>query len=102
MKTLTLSVRLAADEVDGLDSAAAAAGLDRSALLKQFLRRGFAEYRFEQACTAYRQHDVSLSRAAEMAGLSLYDFLLRLPEAGLELNLTPTDLRQELAAGADA
>jgi hypothetical protein len=49
MKTLTLSVRLAAEEVDGLDSAAAAAGVDRSALLKQFLRRGFAEYRISVA-----------------------------------------------------
>jgi predicted HTH domain antitoxin len=102
MKTLTLSVRLAGDEVDGLDAAAAAAGLDRSALLKQFVRRGFAQHRFETACAAYRQRDVSLSRAAEMAGLSLYDFLLRLPEAGLELSLTPADLRQELAAGVDA
>jgi len=102
MKTLTLSVRLAADEVEGLDQAAAESGLDRSALLKQFLRRGYAQYRFDAACAAYRRRAVSLSRAAEMAGIGVYDFLLRLPEAGLELHLTPEDLRQELAEGPEA
>lgn len=101
MRTLTLSVRLAPDEVEGLDAAASAAGLDRSALLKQFVRHGFARHRFDAACAAYREHAVSLSRAAEMAGLELYDFLLRVPDVGLELNLTPEDLRQELAEGAE-
>lgn len=97
MKTMTLSVRLDADEVRLLDQVAARDGLDRSAMLKRFLRRGYADYRYETACTAYRRGEVSLSRAAEMAGLSLLDFLARFPDAGLELNLTPDDLRRELA-----
>ena len=97
MKTMTLSVRLDADEVRLLDQVAARDGLDRSAMLKRFLRRGYADYRFETACIAYRHGEVSLSRAAEMAGLNLLDFLARFPDAGLELNLTPDDLRRELA-----
>lgn len=97
MKTMTLSVRLDADEVRLLDQVAARDGLDRSAMLKRFLRRGYADYRYEKACTAYRRGEVSLSRAAEMAGLNLLDFLARFPDVGLELNLTPDDLRRELA-----
>ena len=98
MKTMTLSLRLNADEVKLLDEAADHDGLDRSSLLKRLLRRGYADYRFEAACDAYRRSEVTLSRAAEMAGVSLYDLLTRLQANGLQLNLTPDDLRRELAS----
>ena len=96
MKTMTLSLRLSSDEVRSLDEAAEHDGLDRSALLKRLLRRGYADYRMETACDAYRRGEVSLSRAAEMAGVSLYDLLGHLPVAGAQMNLTAGDLRQEL------
>ena len=98
MKTMTLSLRMEADEVRMLDEAAARDGLDRASLLKRLLRRGYADYRCETACAAYRRGEVSLSRAAEMAGLSLYDLLSRFPAGSLELNLTAEDLRRELAS----
>lgn len=97
MKTLTLSVRLDAEEVALLDQLAVRDGVDRSALLKRFVRRGYTDYRYETACTAYRKGEVSLSRAAEMAGVSVHDLLAHFPEMGLQLNLTPDELRRELA-----
>jgi len=81
-----------------LDQAAAHDGLDRSSLLKRFFRRGYADYQLETACATYRRGEITLSRAAEMAGLSLYDLLIRFPANGLELNLTAEDLRRELAS----
>lgn len=98
MKTMTLSLRMETDEVRMLDEAAAKDGLDRASLLKRLLRRGYADYRCETACAAYRRGEVSLSRAAEMAGLSLYDLLGRFPADRLELNLTAGDLQRELAS----
>lgn len=97
MKTMTISLRLSADEVKLLDQAAVSENMDRSSLLKRVLRRGYAECRLETACAAYRRGEVSLSRAAEMAGLSVCDLLARFPAAGLQLNLTADDLRRELA-----
>ena len=97
MKTMTLSLRMDVDEVRSLDQAAAQDGLDRASLLKRLLRRGYAEYRYEAACAAYRRGEVSLSRAAEMAGIGLYDLLSRFPADNLQLNLTAEDLRRELA-----
>jgi predicted HTH domain antitoxin len=97
MKTMTLSVRLDVTEVRLLDEAAQQDGLDRSAILKRLVRRGYADYRLETACEAYRRQEVSLSRAAELAGLSVYDFVARMPTTGLQLHLTPEDLHQELA-----
>ena len=98
MKTMTLSLRLDAPEVKMLDEAAHREGLDRSSLLKRLVRLGYADYRIETACAAYRRGEVTMSRAAEMAGLGVYDLLASFPEAGLQLNLTPDDLRRELAS----
>ena len=98
MKTMTLSLRMDVDEVRSLDQAAAQDGLDRASLLKRLLRRGYADYRCEVACAAYRRGEVSLSRAAEMAGIGLYDLLSRFPADNLQLNLTAEDLRRELAS----
>lgn len=86
MRTVTLSTRL--DEAEALQLAglAQAADLDRATFLKQMLRRGVAEFRVEQACAAYRRGDATLSRAAELAGISLYELLRRLPAESLTLN----------------
>ena len=65
--------------------------------LKQLIRRGFADLQFEKACEAYRRGHVTLSRAAQKAGLSIRDFLVRLPEADLELNYGVRDLKKDLA-----
>ena len=98
MKTMTLSFRMDVDEVTRLDRAAAEDGLDRASLLKRLLRRGYADYRYEVACNAYRRGDVSLSRAAEMAEMSVYDLLSRFPADNLQLNLTAEELQAELAS----
>ncbi len=98
MKTMTLSLRMEAAEVKQLDQAAKHEGLDRASLLKRLLRRGYADYQYETACAAYQHGEVTLSRAAEMAGISLYEMVTRLPQAGIQLNLTAEDLRRELSA----
>ena len=97
MKTMTLSFRMESAEVKLLDEAAAQDGLDRASLIKHLLRRGYADYRYEAACAAYRRGEVTLSRAAEMAGISQYEMVARLPEAGMHLNLTAEDLCRELS-----
>ncbi|MBN1674229.1 MAG: UPF0175 family protein [Kiritimatiellae bacterium] len=98
MKTVTLSTRLTREEARRIDSLAARAGQERSAVLKRIIRRGLADLQLEEACAAYRQRRISLSRAAELAGLSLRDLLLRLPDAAVELNYGEDDLKQDLAA----
>ena len=86
MRTTTISTRLDEQEARQLTDLARAADLDRATFLKQMLRRGIGEFRVEQALTAYRRGDVTLSRAAEIAGVSLYDLLRRLPDMSVTLN----------------
>jgi predicted HTH domain antitoxin len=96
MSTVTLSTRLAKSEAEKIDALAAALGLDRGALLKQLIRKGYRDIQTERALDAYRRGTISLSRAAEIADLPLRDILLRLPEESIELNYDLKELQRDL------
>ena len=96
MRTSTVSFRMDSQEKGALEELARDMGMDRSACLKHLVRRAFAAAQFERACQAYRAGAISLSRAAEMAGLSLRDMILRLPGSGLEMNYDLASLRDDL------
>lgn len=96
MKTVTVSVRLPEDDADRLQRAASGMGLDRSTFLRRALERGAQALMLERACDAYRRREVSLSRAAEMAGLSQRDIMLKLHDQGVELNYGQDDLAKDL------
>jgi predicted HTH domain antitoxin len=74
------------DEAKQVDACAEQSGLDRSALLKQLIRTGLKQFRLDQAVRSYRDREVSLSRAAEIAGIPIRDFLARMEAANIELN----------------
>lgn len=99
MKTVTVSTRLETREARRLDAAAEEEGLDRASFLKQLIRRGFADVQYERACDAYRRGHVTLSRAAQIAGLSVRDFMLRMPDSDLEISYGPQELEKDLADG---
>ena len=96
MGTITLSTRLASDEARKIDELAAELGLDRGALLKQLIRKGLKDIQTERALAAYRRGTITLSRAAEIAELSLRDILLRLPEESIELNYDVRELQRDM------
>jgi predicted HTH domain antitoxin len=96
METIILSTRLASDEAKKIDELAADLGLDRGALLKQLIRKGLKDIQTERALDAYRRGIITLSRAAELADLSLRDILLRLPEETIELNYDVRELQRDL------
>jgi len=96
MSTVTLSARVEEEEARKIDQLAAELGLDRGALLRQMIRRGLREIVSQTALDAYRRGEVTLSRAAEMAGISLRDMLLRLSEESLELNYDLAELERDI------
>jgi predicted HTH domain antitoxin len=96
MATVTLSVRIDKREAGDLERLAKELGLERSACLKQLIRRGFADVQFERACDLYQRREVTLSRAAEIAGLGLRDMVLRMSRTGMELNYDTKALARDL------
>ena len=95
--SMTISTRLEPDEVAVLESLAQLTGLDRSTLVKQILRRGMADLRFEAASDAYRKERATLSRAAQIAGVDIWEFVARMADHGLELHYGAEDFEADLA-----
>jgi predicted HTH domain antitoxin len=96
MRTVTISMRISEEEAKRLDRIAELAGIDRATLLRRSLRRGSAEVLYEQALELYRRGEASLSKAAEIAGITLREFILQLSRHGIELTYSPADLAQDL------
>jgi len=96
MATVTLSTRLAKEEARKIDELAANLGLDRGAVLKQLIRKGLREIQTERALDGYRRGTITLSKAAEIAEMTLRDILLRLPEESVELNYDVRELHRDL------
>ena len=96
MQTVTISMRIPKAEAGRMARLARDLGLERPTFLKQALKRGAADLVFEGACQAYREGTATLSRAAEMAGLTLRDMMLRMPNADLEMNYDVSELQKDL------
>ena len=99
MTTKTVSTRLSENELDLLDEMASRAGLDRASMTKTLLRRGLGQLRFDEAVAAYRASQVTLSRAAEMAGISIWDFIGRMDEQELTIHYGVAELEEDLNGG---
>jgi predicted HTH domain antitoxin len=102
MPSTTISTRLDSEEVSLLEDLAELSGMDRSTLVRSLVRRGMKELRFEQAIAAFRNEKVTLSRAAEIAGMDPWDFISRMGEQGVELHYEVEDFEADLAALADS
>ena len=97
MRTVTLSTRLTEKEAAELDAFALGEGMERASFIKQLLRKGLNEFKFNRAVGLYRGHRISLSKAAEISNLTIQDFLLRFRDQALELNYDIEELERDLS-----
>lgn len=96
MKTATLSTRLNEEEIEDLDSLSRSSGLDRANLLKLLIRRGVREMRLELAVKSFTEERITLSRAAELAGMPLSDFMSLLPRPQPNLRYDVEEFEEDL------
>jgi predicted HTH domain antitoxin len=96
METITISTRMLKSEAKKLDQLSAELGLDRGALLKQLIRRGYKNLLVERALEGYRKGTITLSRAAELAEINLRDLLLHLPDKSIEFNYDLRELQRDI------
>jgi hypothetical protein len=97
MQTVTVSVRVPRAEAERWGRLAEESGMERASLLKQALRAGCDSTLFDRACAAYRRGGITLSRAAEMAGIGQREMLARMSAAGLEIRYDARSLDRDLA-----
>ena len=96
--TSTVSTRLDQEDLALVQSLAELEGCDRATLIKSVLRNGLRALRRERAVLAFRREEITLSRAAELAGLSQWDFLAVLAPEKLELHYDVAEFEEDLQA----
>ena len=75
--------------------------LDRSTAVRRLLERGIESWQLETAVRRYQDGEVSLGKAAQLAGLSTWRFLDVLNERDIEANYTTDDLEADIAGVHD-
>jgi len=96
MKTTTVSARLPPEDLADLEEAAADACMDRATMTKTLLRRGLREIRLEMAERAYAEGRATLSRAAEIARIPLWDFQEILARRQVPLNYDLAEFEEDM------
>ncbi len=92
----TVSVRLSKDTLREVDRLAARLKTDRSEALRRFIDRGLREARIDMALELLRERKASMGRAAEVAGVTLYEMLDLARERGIPSGYGPEDLERDL------
>lgn len=101
MQTVTISARLNLNEAALLEEIAEIEGCDRSTLIKSVLRRGLREIRFERACEEFRKERATLSRAAQIAGLSQWDMLSAMKDEVRNIHYDVDEFQEDMKMLAD-
>ena len=89
-----VNIRLERDVLDQIDQLAQAEHIDRSDMARRLIGSGLTTYRMDAALRDYKRGAASASRAAEIAGVSLYDMLDRIHAEGVPYELDPDVLRR--------
>ena len=92
----TVSVRISEETLAEVDRLADRLKTDRSEALRRFLERGLREARLDVALELLRESKVSMGRAAELAGVTLYEMLDLARQRGVPSGYGPKDLDKDL------
>jgi len=80
----------------GLKDYMEVSGLDRSSAIRRLLERGIRDWKLELAVDEYRDGKVSLMKASEKAGITVWEFLDELDRRRIPLNVSMEALERSL------
>lgn len=92
----TISLRLPRETVRKLREIADKEGKNRSTLIREMLEHGVKEKSIDQAVELYRAGQVTGWRAAQLSGVSLWNFYKILGEKGVLFQYSEHDLEEDL------
>lgn len=88
-----VTLHLDRDLLDEIEDLARNEGVDRTELLRRLLADGLAQRRMENAIDDYSAGRRSAWSASEVAGVSLYEMLDQIAEAGIPYQVDPAVMR---------
>ncbi len=91
-----ISIRLTEILDKKLKKLAEEEGEDRSTVIRELLLKGLEEKQLEIALEAYKKGKVTLWKAAQIAGVSLWKLLDIIKERRIELSYSEEQLKEDL------
>lgn len=92
----TISLRLPREAIKKLRELADKEGKDRSALIREILEHGIKEKNLSHAVELYRKGQITGWKAAQLAGVSLWNLYKILAERGILIQYSEHDLEEDL------
>jgi len=92
----SIGVRIEEEFIEKLESIGDDEKLDRSTMIRKLLEKGYREYLKEKAADKYRSGEVTISKAAEIAEITIWDMERYLVEGGYISEYSAKDLMDEL------
>ena len=94
MKTVT--TRIPEDDEEALAELETELSADRSEVLRRLIRQGLSDWRKERALELFREHRITLRKAAELADVPYVEMLALASEEGIDVGYTTDDLERDL------
>ncbi len=94
MTEVTLAARVSKEVSDLIAEISAEEKLDRSSVVRRLLDIGVREWRIQNALERYGQGSITVPRAAELAGVSIYEMISILEERKIPYRYDLSDLEE--------
>lgn len=94
MKTVT--TRIPEDDEETLSELEREMTADRSEVLRRLIRQGLTDWRKDKALEEFREHNITLRRAADIADVTYIEMLSLASEEGIDIGYTTEDLERDL------
>lgn len=91
-----MSVRISKEELRQIETFLRYEKATKSALLRDIVERGIKEKKLAIALEKFRNEEVTVGKAAQLAGIPLTKFLDILKEKSLEFHYTVEELREDV------
>lgn len=91
-----VTTRIPEDDEELLSELEDEMSADRAEVLRRLIRKGLAEWRKERAIEQLRHHQITLRKAAELAGVSYVEMLSLATDHGIDIGYTTDDLERDL------
>lgn len=96
MEAQTIATRLPKEEINEIEAFAKEEDLDKSTFIKKLLHQALQEYKIHYAFKLYQERKISLSKAAEIAEVSLWHMFDLMGKYNITLNYSIKDFKDDL------
>ncbi|MFH1894970.1 MAG: UPF0175 family protein [archaeon] len=96
MTTELLSARLPKEDIFIIEAVSEEEKTDKTTALKKLLSLGAKKYKLDKSIKAYREGKISIGKAAETAGISLWEMMDELKAKNIANPLTKEDYKEGL------